>query len=338
MKLLVTGGAGFIGSNFIHYIIKKYPDYKVVNLDALTYAGNLENLKSVEKNKNYKFIKGDICDRELVSDLVKDVDAIAHFAAESHVDRSILDSGAFVRTNVLGTQNLLEAAREHGNKRFHHISTDEVFGDLDRDEAPFYENTPYNPRSPYSASKAASDHLVRSYYETHKLPITISNCSNNYGPYQFPEKLIPLFVSNILEGNKVPVYGDGMNIRDWLFVEDHCEAVDLILHKGKIGQTYCVGGDNERPNIEITKKILEILGKGEEMIEYVKDRKGHDRRYAINCDKIKKELGWKPKTDFNNGMYQTVYWYIKNSGWWKKIKSGEYQDYYKKQYGRRKVR
>lgn len=336
MKIFVTGGAGFIGTNFIYYMAKKHPMYKIVNLDALTYAGNLENLKAMEGHANYEFVNGDVCDRELVNSLAKDADAIIHFAAESHVDRSIMDSGAFVRTNVIGTQNLLEAARSNGNIRFHHISTDEVFGDLGPNDKPFNEDTPYNPHSPYSASKAASDHLVRSYFHTHKLPITISNCSNNYGPYQFPEKLIPLFITNLLEGKKVPVYGQGLNVRDWLYVEDHCEAIDLILQKGQIGETYCIGGENEQKNIEITFKILEILGKGQEMIEYVTDRKGHDRRYAIDCSKIKNELGWKPKTDFDAGMHETVYWYLKNQDWWKKIKSGEYMKYYQKQYQEKK--
>ncbi len=332
MKILVTGGAGFIGSNFIHYILKKYPDYKIVNLDLLTYAGNLENLKGAEKNPNYKFVKGDIADKKLVDELIKDVDVAVNFAAESHVDRSILDSAAFIHTNVVGTHNLLEAAKSNGLKRFHHVSTDEVFGHLGPDDPPFNEKTPYAPRSPYSASKAASDHLVRAYHETFELPITISNCSNNYGPYQFPEKLHGLFITNLIEGKKVPVYGDGLQVRDWLFVEDHCEAIEIIIDKGKIGETYCIGGNCEQPNIEITKKILKLLGKGEEMIEYVKDRPGHDRRYAMDITKIQNELGWKPKTDFEEGMKKTVEWYKGNKDWWKKIKSGEYLEYHKKQY------
>ncbi len=330
MKLLVTGGAGFIGSNFIHYILKKYPHYNVVNLDMLTYCGNLENLKEVENNPNYKFVKGDICDLELVDGLVKDCDAIVHYAAESHVDRSILDSTPFIKTNIFGTVNLLNAALKY-KKRFHYISTDEVFGSLGS-TGYFNEKSPYDPHSPYSASKAASDHLVRSYFYTHKLPITITNCSNNYGPYQFPEKLIPLFVTNLLENKKVPVYGDGLNVRDWLYVEDHCEAVDLVLHKGKIGETYCVGGDEERTNLEITYKILELLNFGEEKIEHVADRKGHDKRYAIDASKIKNELGWQPRHTFEKAMKKTVEWYKKNQGWWKRIKTGEYLDYYKKQY------
>ncbi len=338
MKLLITGGAGFIGSNFIHYIFKKYPDCEIVNLDLLTYAGNLENLKSLEGNKNYKFVKGDIADEKLVNELVKDIDIVVHFAAESHVDRSILDSKNFIRTNVLGTHILLEAAksasRRNGNIRFHHISTDEVYGSLWPNDAPFNESTPYDPRSPYSASKAASDHLVRAYFHTYNLPITISNCSNNYGPYQFPEKLIPLFATNLIEGKKVPLYGDGLNIRDWLFVGDHCEAIDLIIHKGKIGETYCIGGNAEKTNKEITYKILELMGKNESSIEFVKDRPGHDRRYAIDFSKIKNELGWEPKVSFEEGLQKTIEWYENNEGWWKNIKSGEYQKYYEKQYGK----
>ena len=324
-KILVTGGAGFIGSNFIKHWLNKYPNDSIVNLDVLTYAGNLENLREVENNKNYKFIKGDICDKNLVNDLVKEVDTIVHFAAESHVDRSILDAENFVKTNVLGTYNLLEAAKSagwrNGNKRFHHISTDEVFGHLGPDDPAFNESTPYAPRSPYSASKAASDHLVRAYYHTYKLPITISNCSNNYGPYHFPEKLIPLFITNLMEGKKVPVYGDGMNVRDWLYVEDHCEAIDMILKKGKIGETYCVGGNSEKPNIEITEKIIEFMGKDESSIEYVKDRPGHDRRYAIDFSKIKNELGWEPKVSFEEGLKKTIEWYKNNESWWKNIKN-----------------
>ncbi|MDP1845835.1 MAG: dTDP-glucose 4,6-dehydratase [Candidatus Moranbacteria bacterium] len=335
MKLLITGGAGFIGSNFIRYILNKYPDYKIVNLDLLTYAGNLENLRDVENNPNYKFIKGDIADKNLANDLAKDADIIVNFAAESHVDRSILDSAAFIHTNILGTHNLLEAARNNGLKRFHHISTDEVYGHLGPNDPAFNEKTPYAPRSPYSASKAAADHLVMAYFHTYNLPVTISNCSNNYGPYQFPEKLHGLFITNLLEGKKVPVYGDGRQVRDWLFVSDHCEAIDLIIHKGKIGETYCVGGNCEKPNLEITQKILELLGKGEEMIEYVKDRPGHDRRYAMNFAKIKSELGWEPRTNFDEGMRKTVEWYKNNEDWWKTIKSGEYLKYYEKQYKER---
>lgn len=333
MRLLVTGGAGFIGSNFIHYILKTRPDYQIVNLDLLTYAGNLENLKSLENNPNYKFVKGDIVDKELVNNLVKDVDAVVHFAAESHVDRSILDSEAFIKTNVIGTHTLLEAAKNNGGKRFHHVSTDEVFGSLGSDDPAFNENTPYDPRSPYSASKASSDHLVRAYFHTYNLPITISNCSNNYGPYHFPEKIIPLTITNLMEGKKIPIYGDGSAIRDWLYVEDHCCAIDLIIHKGTIGETYCVGGDGEKANMELVKTILPFFGKGEEVIEYVADRKGHDMRYAINFSKIKNELGWEPSVTFEEGLQKTVEWFKNNESWWKNIKSGEYEKYYEKQYG-----
>jgi dTDP-glucose 4,6-dehydratase len=334
MKILVTGGAGFIGSNFIRYWMNKYPDDKIVNLDFLTYAGNLENLKEVENNKNYQFVKGDICDIDLVNSLLKDIDLIVHFAAESHVDRSILSAADFVKTNIEGTRVLLDAAKNNGGIRFHHISTDEVFGALKSGDSKFNERTPYDPRSPYSASKAAADHLVRAYFHTHKLPITISNCSNNYGPYQFPEKLIPLFATNLIEGKKVPVYGKGENIRDWIYVDDHNAGVDAIIKKGKIGETYCLGGGNEMKNIEITKLILELMGKEENMIEYVEDRKGHDFRYAIDYGKVEKELGWKPKANFREGLIKTVEWYKNNEDWWKKIKSGEYKDYYKKQYGK----
>ncbi|MBU4347240.1 dTDP-glucose 4,6-dehydratase [Patescibacteria group bacterium] len=321
MKILVTGGAGFIGSNFIHYWLKKYPDDKIINLDVLTYAGNLENLKDIEDNKNYQFIRGDICDATLVNELVKAVDLIVHFAAESHVDRSILNSSDFIRTNVEGTRVLLDAAKNAGGIRFHHISTDEVFGSLKPDDAKFNENTPYDPRSPYSASKASSDHLVRAYYHTHKLPITISNCTNNYGPYQFPEKIIPLFITNLLDEKKVPVYGEGRNIRDWIYVDDHNAGVDAVIHKGKIGETYCLGGGNELTNLEITKKILKLMNKGEEMIEYVVDRPGHDFRYAMDISKAKDELGWRPEMDFNRGLTKTVEWYKNNQEWWRRLKS-----------------
>lgn len=332
MKLLVTGGAGFIGSNFVHYMLKTYPDCEIINLDVLTYAGNLENLKELENEPRHKFVKGDICDAELVNKLVAEVDAVVHFAAESHVDRSILDSAAFVRTNVIGTHTLLEAARKAGNKRFHHVSTDEVFGSLGAQDPAFNEATPYDPRSPYSASKAGSDHLVRAYFHTHGLPVTISNCSNNYGPFHFPEKLIPLIITNLMEGKKIPIYGDGLNVRDWLYVEDHCRAIDTILQKGKIGETYCVGGDGEKTNLEIAKKILELLCRDESWIEYVADRKGHDKRYAINFSKIKTELGWTPQVTFEEGIEKTVKWFQEHEAWWRNIKSGEYQEYYQKQY------
>jgi dTDP-glucose 4,6-dehydratase len=318
MKLLITGGAGFIGSNFIHYWLAKYPDDKIVNLDALTYAGNLENLKDISDNKNYEFVKGDICDEGLANDLAKGVDIIVNFAAETHVDRSIAGSEDFIRTNVEGTMVLLDVARNNGNIRFHHISTDEVFGSLGIKDQKFNEKTPYDPRSPYSASKAASDHLVRAYFHTHKLPITISNCSNNYGPYQFAEKIIPLFITNLLIGKKVPVYGQGKNIRDWIHVDDHNRGVEMIMKKGKIGETYCLGGDNEITNLELTKKILDLMDRSEEWIEYVSDRPGHDLRYAIDFSKAKKELGWEPKINFYEGLKDTINWYKSNRKWWEK--------------------
>ncbi len=334
MKLLVSGGAGFIGSNFILYWLKKYPQDKIINLDKLTYAGNLENLKSVENNPNYQFIKGDICDKNFVFEITKNIDVIVHFAAESHVDRSILDPSPFVKTNVEGTYVLLEAALKNKVFRFHHISTDEVFGALPlNSKEKFNEKTNYNPRSPYSASKAASDHLVRAYHITYNLPTTISNCSNNFGPYQFPEKFIPLAITNILEGKKIPIYGDGLYVRDWLYVEDHCRAIDLIIHKGKIGETYFIGGLTEDiSNLEVVKKIIKFMNKDETVIEFVKDRPGHDRRYAIDWSKIKNELGWQPEFDFDTYLKKTIDWYKNNENWWKKIKSGEYQNYYKKQY------
>ena len=323
MKLLVTGGCGFIGSNFIIYILKKYPDYSVINLDKLTYAGNINNLKFVENNERYEFVQGDICNKELVDYLVKKVDVIVHFAAESHVDRSIVSSDEFVKTNILGTHVLLESALKNGKKRFHHISTDEVFGALGN-EGKFNEKTSYNPHSPYSASKASADHLVRAFFDTHKLPITISNCSNNYGPYQFPEKLIPLFITNLMEGKQVPVYGKGENIRDWIHVNDHNEAVDLIIHKGKIGETYCIGGNTEIKNIEITRLILKEFGFGDEMIDFVEDRKGHDFRYSIEFTKIKNELGWDPKISFEEGLSKTTNWYKENEWWWKPLKNKKF--------------
>lgn len=320
MKLLVTGGAGFIGSNFIHYWLAKHPNDFIINLDVLTYAGNLENLTDIETNPNYKFVQGDICDVELVNNLVKDVDVIVHFAAESHVDRSILNSADFIRTNVEGTRVLLEAAKNNGNKRFHHISTDEVFGALSFDSPKFSETTPYDPRSPYSASKASSDHLVRAYYHTHGLPITISNCSNNYGPYQHPEKLIPHFITNLIVGKNVTVYGEGKNIRDWIHVDDHNRGVDLILQHGKIGETYCLGGNSERSNIDMTHDILSLMGYGEDRIDYVADRLGHDLRYAIDYSKAKADLGFEPEISLKDGLSATIDWYKNNHSWWDKIK------------------
>lgn len=335
MKLLVTGGAGFIGSNFILYWIKNYPTDQIVNLDKLTYAGNLSNLKEVENNPNYSFVQGDICDSQSVNSAMSGVDIVVHFAAESHVDRSIMQPDEFVKTNVVGTQILLNAALKNNIKRFHHISTDEVFGDLPLDPTKkFSENTPYDPHSPYSASKAGSDHLVKAYHRTYGLPVTISNCSNNFGPYQFPEKVIPLAITNVLEGKKIPIYGDGLYVRDWLYVEDHCRAIDLILNQGKIGETYCVGGMTEDiSNLEVAKKILEILGKSEDNIKFVKDRPGHDRRYAVDWTKINKELGWSPLHSFSEWLEKTVKWYSENTLWWESIKSGDYIKYYAEQYG-----
>ncbi len=322
MKLFVTGGAGFIGSNFILYWLKKYPQDQIVNLDKLTYAGNLENLISVKNNPNYTFVKGDICNPKIVDEVMNDIDVVIHFAADSHVDRSILDPDPFIQTNIIGTHVLLKIALKHKVKRFHHVSTDEVFGELSLDsKEKFNENTPYDPRSPYSASKAASDHLVRAYYTTYNLPITITNCGNNYGPYQFPEKLFALAITNLLEGKKIPIYGDGLNVRDWLYVEDHCSAIDLVIQKGKIGETYLIGGLTEGiSNLEVIKKILELMGKDQEMIEFVKDRPGHDRRYDVDWSKIKTELGWEPRHNFDQALEETIAWYTENQDWWKHVK------------------
>lgn len=332
-KLLVTGGAGFIGSNFIHYWLKNHPDDNVTNIDKLTYAGKLENLEDLANNPHYTFIKGDICDQLVVEKAMEGMDTVVHFAAESHVDRSILDPQVFVRTNVLGTQVLLDAARKFKVKRFHHVSTDEVFGALTLETKDrFRENTPYNPRSPYSATKAAADHLVRAAHITYDLPITITNCADNFGPYQYPEKLVSLAITNILEGNKVPIYGDGLYVRDWLYVEDHCVAIELVLEKGKIGETYLVGTDGDIKNIELIKKVLKIMGVTEDQLEFVKDRPGHDRRYAIDATKIKTELGWSPKYTLEQALEITVKWYQNNQNWWQKLKDPEYQKYYEKQY------
>jgi len=317
MKILVTGGAGFIGSNFIHFILNKYKDYEVINLDALTYAGDKDSLKEWGGDSRYKFVHGNICDKTIVDKLVSECDAIVHFAAESHVDRSISNAVNFIQTNIVGTFTLLESARNHGNKRFHHISTDEVFGQLNDGDKPFNEMSNYDPRSPYSASKASSDHLVMAYYHTYGLPVTISNCSNNYGPYQFPEKLISLAITNILENKKIPVYGDGLQIRDWLYVEDHCRAIDMILHNGKMGEVYCVGGNSEKKNIDVIKTVLSLMGKDESAIVNVEDRAGHDRRYAISYEKIKNELGWEPEIKFEDGLQKTIEWYKENESWWK---------------------
>ncbi len=314
MKILVTGGAGFIGSNFILYIMEKYPLYEIVNFDKLTYAGNLNNLKNVEKNPNYKFIQGDICDASIVKGAMSGCDMVVHFAAESHVDRSIEHPEDFIKTNVLGTGVLLQIAKELGIKRFHHVSTDEVFGTLTLEnlEEKFTEKTPYAPRSPYAASKASSDHLVRSFIETYNFPATISNCTNNYGPFQFPEKIIPLFINNALENKPLPIYGEGKAVRDYLYVIDHCIALDLIIHKGKLGETYCIGGDSEKSGIEIADTILNLLEKPNTLKTFVEDRKGHDMRYAMDHSKITNELGWRPSVSFEEGIRKTIEWYKSN--------------------------
>lgn len=334
--VLVTGGAGFIGSNFIHYWLEKYPESKIINLDALTYAGNLASLRAVENNPNYTFVEGSITNRELVDKIMDDVDTVVHFAAESHVDRSILNPGIFLETNVIGTHVLLESALQNKINRFHHISTDEVFGTLplDKPEVQFSEDTPYDPRSPYSASKASSDHLVRAYGETYGLNYTITNCSNNYGEYQFPEKLIPLAITNLMDNQKVPVYGDGLQVRDWLYVQDHCSAIDLVLHSDKTHETYVVGGLTEDvPNIEIVKMIFKIMGQNTDMIEFVADRPGHDRRYSVDWSKINTELGWKPSVTFEEGLEKTVKWYQQNRNWWEPLKTAT-QEFFNKNYSK----
>jgi len=318
MRLLVTGGAGFIGSNFIRYIIKKYPQYKIFNLDKLTYAGNLDNLKDIGKSSNYTFVKGDICDRGIVDELAKDVEAIVNFAAQSHVDRSIVDASDFMRTNIDGTYVLLEAAKKYNLDRFIQISTDECYGSIG--EGSFKETSPLRPSSPYAASKAAADMLVNSYRVTFNLPVIVARSSNNFGPYQYPEKIIPLFITNALEDKPVPLYGDGMNVRDWLYVVDNCGAIDLILHRGREGEIYNIGGGNELTNIDLTRMVLKILGKPESLIQPVKDRPGHDRRYSIDCTKIKKELGWTPGFDFERALEETVKWYVDNQWWWGKLR------------------
>lgn len=333
-NILVCGGAGFIGSNFVRYMLRKYPQYKIVNFDKLTYAGNLDNLRDVENNANYVFVKGDIADSEAVDRAIKSfqIDQVVNFAAETHVDRSIMDPKSFVMTNLVGTYALLETCRQNGNIRYHHISTDEVFGSLQPGDKPFSEDTRYQPRSPYSASKAGSDHLAMAYCHTYGLPVTLSNCSNNYGPYLYPEKFLSVMITNVLEGKKVPVYGAGANIRDWLYVEDHCSAIDAIIHGGRLGETYCVGGDNQFSNLEITNMVLKMMGKSEEMIEFVKDRPGHDFRYDIDYSKLKSELGWQPSVTLEQGLKKMIEWYSMNEWWWKKIKNGEYREYYQKHY------
>ena len=333
-KVLVTGGAGFIGGNFVKYMIEKYPNYAIYNLDVITYAGDLTKHRDIEGNENYHFIKADIADYETIMQLFKDeqFDYVIHFAAESHVDRSITDPAIFVKTNVLGTQVLLDAAREINVEKFVHVSTDEVYGELDFDPTVFFtEDTPIQPNSPYSASKASSDLLVHAYHETYGLPVNITRCSNNYGPYHFPEKLIPLTISRALNNQNIPIYGDGKNVRDWLHVHDHCVAIDLVMHEGVNGEVYNIGGHNERTNLEVVKTIINTIGKSEDLMEFVEDRLGHDKRYAIDPSKLEK-LGWKPIYNFETGIAQTIQWYLDNKEWWEQIISGEYQNYFEKQY------
>lgn len=340
MHILLTGGAGFIGSNFVRLVLRDRPDYRITNLDSLTYSGNLENLTEFESDERYTFVKGDVRDPEVLGKVMPGVDAVVHMAAESHVDRSIMDSGPFVDTNTRGTQVMLDAwRRAHGNaKRFVYVSTDEVYGSLplENPEVKFTETTPLDPSSPYSASKTGGDLLVNAYHHTFGMDLVTTRCSNNFGPFQFPEKVIPLFVTNLMDGEQVPLYGDGKNVRDWLHVDDHCEAVLTVLEKGRSGEVYNIGGNNERSNLELTHAILEIMGKGEEMIRYVEDRLGHDRRYAIDASKIKNELGWSPsRSAWPQALEETVKWYVDNRRWWERVKSGAYQDYYEKQYGQR---
>lgn len=331
--LLVTGGAGFIGSNFIHYWLEKHPQDKIINLDALTYAGNLESLRDVESNPNYVFVEGNIIDRQLVEKAMADADTVVHFAAETHVDRSILDPGVFLETNIMGTGVLLDSALKSKVKHFHHISTDEVFGSLALGSSDqFDENTPYDPRSPYSAAKAGSDHLVRAYGETYGLSFTITNCSNNYGEYHFPEKLFPLAITNLMDDKKVPVYGDGLNVRDWLYVQDHCSAIDRVLMDGKQGETYLIGGLTEDiSNLDVIKMIIKLMGESEDKIEFVTDRKGHDRRYSVNWSKIEGELGWKPSVSLKEGLQKTIAWYKENQAWWRPLKEKS-QEFFKENY------
>ncbi len=333
-KILITGGAGFIGSNFVHLLLAERPEWQLVCLDSLTYAGNLANLAECQGQKQFQFVKGNICDAELVDKLISDdVEVVVNFAAESHVDRSILGCQEFIRTNIEGTQVLMDAARKHEVGKFVQVSTDEVYGSLG-EEGAFSEQTPLAPNSPYSASKAAADMLARAYYKTYGFGVITTRCSNNYGPYQFPEKLIPLFVTNLLAGKKVPVYGDGRNVRDWIHVKDHCRAILAAMEKGRAGELYNIGSDNEKTNLEITHLLLKLLGKDESMLEYVEDRPGHDRRYAIDATKAKNELEWRPQVDFAEGMAQTVQWYIDNQSWWEEIKTGQYLKYHEQQYGK----
>jgi len=337
LKILVTGGAGFIGTNFVYRMLELYPDYDIVCLDLLTYAGNLKNLEQALENPRFSFIRGDIADRDFIEPLfeAQRFDAVVNFAAESHVDRSIVNPGVFLVTNIIGTQVLMDASRQTGVKRFHQVSTDEVYGDLplDRPDLLFTENTPIHTSSPYSASKASADLIALAYFRTYGFPVTISRCSNNYGPYQFPEKLIPLMISRALADKTVPVYGDGSNVRDWLFVGDHCAAVDIILHQGVPGEVYNIGGNTEKTNLEVVKTVLAQLGKPESLIEFVRDRAGHDLRYAIDASKIKAALGWVPETAFADGMAKTVDWYLQNSAWLEEILSGGYREYYSAMYG-----
>ena len=334
MKLLVTGGAGFIGSNFIRHILKEHPDWEITNLDKLTYAGNLENLKDIEDNPRYRFAKGDITDRELISNILRNrFDAIINFAAESHVDRSILDASPFIETNIKGTQILLEGARQYNVARFVQVSTDEVYGSTEKGK--FNEKSPLAPNSPYSASKTAADLLCHAYWKSYQFPIVITRSSNNLGPFQFPEKLIPLAITNVLENKPIPVYGDGLNVRDWIYVEDHCRALDTVLQKGKPGEVYNIAANEEKTNLELIHRLLDIMGKSRELITFVADRPGHDRRYALDMTKISTALGWKPAYSFEKALSATVDWYIKNEAWWRKIKSGEYAKYYERMYSHR---
>ena len=339
MKILVTGGAGFIGANFVFYMLDKHPEYDIVCLDSLTYCGNIKTLEPVMNNPHFRFVRGDVTDRKLVFKLFEEekFDVVVNFAAESHVDRSIEDPGVFLRTNILGTQTLMDASNEYGVTRYHQVGTDEVYGDLplDRPDLFFTEDMPLTASSPYSASKASADLLVMAYHRTYGLPVTISRCSNNYGPYQFPEKLIPLMIKNALADEKLPVYGTGENVRDWLYVEDHCKAIDMIIHEGKVGEVYNIGGHNEKSNLDVVRTILKQVGKSEDLITFVGDRKGHDLRYAIDPTKIHDELGWLPETRFDDGIRQTIGWYLDNRSWWEEIISGEYQEYYDKMYGNR---
>jgi len=333
MRILVTGGAGFIGSNYVRYVLREHPEDAVVNLDKLTYAGNLENLREVEADPHYSFVRGDICDEGTVEKAMAEVDAVVNFAAESHVDRSILSAGSFIDTDIKGLYVLLEAGRKHGVERFVHVSTDEVYGSIEQGSFP--EQAPFNPSSPYAASKAGAELLARAYAHTFNYPILITRGSNTYGPYQYPEKVIPLFITNAIDGQPLPLYGDGMNVRDWLYVEDHCRGIDLVLRHGIRGEAYNVGADQERTNLEITRQILALLGKGEDLIQFVRDRPGHDRRYSLNSAKAQTTLGWRPQVQLEEGLTRTVAWYRENEAWWRRLKDQTYRDYYRRLYGNR---